>query len=100
MKKENLAIITNEKTYLSEKKYFCDNIDAKSIPEGLNSDFDVRLYVRKSKIERKSHEINLKKIVVSNGLISYIFNILRLIKIDSNIFITLYIYNLFIFAYF
>ena len=83
MKKENLAIITNEKTYLSEKKYFCDNIDAKSIPEGLNSDFDVRLYVRKSKIERKSHEINLKKIVVSNGLISYIFNILRLIKIDS-----------------
>ena len=46
MNKENLAIITNEKTYLSNNSYFCDNIDMKSIPEGLDGKFNLQLFVR------------------------------------------------------
>ena len=41
MKKENLAIISNEKTQFDGKNYFCDNIDMKSIPEGLSKDFEM-----------------------------------------------------------
>ena len=60
MNKENLAIITNEKTYLSNNSYFCDNIDMKSIPEGLDSKFNLQLFVRNSKLQRSTHQINLK----------------------------------------
>ena len=62
MKKENLAIVSNEKTYFDKQNYFCDNIDMKSIPEGLNESFDIQLFVRNSKSERSSHKINLKNI--------------------------------------
>ena len=30
MGKENLAIVSNEKTYMNNQNYFCDNIDMKS----------------------------------------------------------------------
>ena len=43
MNKQNLAIITNEKTYFNNNSYFCDNIDMKSIPEGLDSKFAIAL---------------------------------------------------------
>ena len=46
MGKENLAIVSNEKTYINNQNYFCDNIDMKSIPEGLNKNFDIELFVR------------------------------------------------------
>ena len=77
MNKENLAIISNEKTYFNKENYFCDNIDMKSIPEGLNEKFNLQLFVRGSNFERSSHKINLKKIILSNGIFSYIFNLIR-----------------------
>ena len=80
MKKENLAIVSNEKTHFNKRNYFCDNIDMKSIPEGLNKDFHIRLFVRKSKFERTSHEINLKDVIISGSIISYICNILKTAK--------------------
>ena len=58
MKKENLAIISNEKTHFDGKNYFCDNIDMKSIPEGLDKNFNIELFVRKSKVERSSQKID------------------------------------------
>ena len=57
MNKENLAIISNEKTYFNNKNYFCDNIDMKSIPEGLNEKFNLQLFVRSSNFERSSHKL-------------------------------------------
>ena len=77
MQKENLAIITNEKTSYFNKSFFCDNIDAKSIPEGLNDKFNIKLFVRDSKIKRSSHKINLKNIVISGGITNYIKNIFK-----------------------
>ena len=78
---EDLAVLTNEKTHVTRNKYFCDNIDTKSISESLNKHFKVGLYVRKSNIERKSHKISLKKIVISKGIISYILNIIKTIDL-------------------
>lgn len=77
MNKQNLAIITNEKTYFNNNSYFCDNIDMKSIPEGLDSKYNLQLFVRNSKLERSTHQINLKNIFISQGILSYIFNVLR-----------------------
>ncbi len=77
MDKENLAVITNEKTFLNNDKYFCDNIDMKSLPEGLDKNFNLSLFVRNSKLERSTHEINLKNVFISQGIFSYILNILK-----------------------
>ena len=43
MKLENLSIISNEKTQFDGKNYFCDNIDMKSISEGLSKNFKVEV---------------------------------------------------------
>ena len=48
MKKENLVLITNEKVMKSSTNYLCDNIDIKSIPEGLNKNFQILLVTKKS----------------------------------------------------
>tara|TARA_B100000700_G_scaffold317359_1_gene408599 strand:- start:131 stop:1165 length:1035 start_codon:yes stop_codon:yes gene_type:complete len=83
MKKENLAIISNEKTQFDGKNYFCDNIDMKSIPEGLSKDFEIELFVRKSKLLRTSHKINLNNIVISSGIIAYILKVLKTINLNK-----------------
>ena len=83
MKSENLAIISNEKTHQKNNKFFCDNIDLKSIPEGLDKNFQIELFLRKSKIERVSHEIQLKKIFVSKGIFPFLYKILRRSKINE-----------------
>ena len=49
MKKDkNLVIINNESISKNEKGFYCDNIDMKSIPEGLNENFEVKLILRKT----------------------------------------------------
>ena len=45
---KKLFIISNESIYKSENKYFCDNLDMKSTPEGLSSYFEVNIVARKS----------------------------------------------------
>ena len=46
---QKLFIISNESIYENNDKYFCDNIDLKSTPEGLNKNFEVNIIARKSK---------------------------------------------------
>ena len=46
---KKLIIISNEKTSINGGKTYCENIDLKSIPEGLNKSFDVSLILKKSK---------------------------------------------------
>ena len=83
MKSENLAIISNEKIQQKNNKFFCDNIDLKSIPEGLSENFQIELFLRESKIERISHEIQLKKIFVSNGIVPFLCKILKRSKTNE-----------------
>ena len=57
--KKKLFIFTNESFFLQDEKFFCDNIDLNSGPEGLNKKFDVNLFGRKS-YKKSAHEIILK----------------------------------------
>ena len=69
--KKKLFIFSNESIFTQEGKYFCDNIDLKSSPEGLNKKFEVNLFGRKS-LKKRSHEIKLKRIKAFNNIFSYL----------------------------
>ena len=58
--KKKLFIFTNESIFFQDEKYFCDNLDLKSSPEGLNKKFEVHLFGRKS-AKKKSTRNKIKK---------------------------------------
>ena len=73
--KKKLFIFSNENIYLNDNKYYCDNLDLKSTPEGLNKKFEVNLFGRKSSKQR-SHEVKIKKIKIFNNIFSYLSSII------------------------
>ena len=44
--KKKLFIFSNESVSSKDGKFYCDNIDLKSIPEGLNKKFEVNLFAK------------------------------------------------------
>ena len=77
--KQKLFIFSNESIFLQDGKFFCDNIDLKTTPEGLNKNFDVNLFGRKSNKDR-SHEIKIKKIKIFTNIFSYITTVIESTK--------------------
>ena len=73
--KKKLFIFSNESIYSQEGKFYCDNIDHKTTPEGLNKKFEVNLYGRKSN-KKKFHEIKIKKIKIFNNIFSFISSLI------------------------
>jgi glycosyltransferase involved in cell wall biosynthesis len=73
--KKKLFIFSNESVSSKDGKFYCDNIDLKSTPEGLNKKFEVNLFARVSKNFR-SHEIKLKKIKIFNNIFSYLSSVI------------------------
>ena len=71
--KKKLFIFSNESIYLQEDKFFCDNIDIKTTPEGLNKKFEVNLFGRKSSLKR-AHEIKIKKTKIFSNIFTSAFN--------------------------
>ena len=69
--KKKLFIFSNERISVDNEKFFCDNLDLKSTPEGLNKKFEVNLLGRKSS-KKRSHEIKIKRIKVFNNIFSYL----------------------------
>ena len=49
---KNLVIINNEKVSQKANSFYCDNIDMKSIPEGLSNKLEVLFIGRKSIVEK------------------------------------------------
>ena len=49
MGNKEIYIISNESIQEDSKNYYCDNLDLKSIPEGLNNAFKVNVIARKSR---------------------------------------------------
>ena len=80
--KKKLFIFSNESIYLEDDRFYCDNLDLKSTPEGLNKKFEVNLFGRKSSIKR-SHDIKIKKIKIFNNIFSYISSVITASK-DQN----------------
>ena len=69
MNDKNLVIIDNEKIFEESNNFYCDNIDAKSIPEGLSNIAKTYVIARKSKIKRVQ-KINLTKIKTGSTIIT------------------------------
>lgn len=82
MKKNSLIIISNERTFKKEDNFFCDNIEMKSLPEGLSNFYDITYISRISKVSR-SHAIDLKKISAASNIFTYIYLIFKTIKIPN-----------------
>ena len=77
--KKKLFIFSNESISIEDNKYYCDNLDLKSTPEGLNKKFEVNLLGRKS-FKKRSHEIKLKRIKVFANIFSYLSEVKRATK--------------------
>ncbi|MDC0426686.1 glycosyltransferase [Pelagibacteraceae bacterium] len=73
---KKLFIITNESIFNYKENFFCDNLDLKSTPEGLNKKFEVNIIGRKSK-QIRSHKINIKNIKIYNNIFSYLIGIFK-----------------------
>ena len=79
MKQNKLCIISNEKISNSANNFFCDNLDMKSTPEGLNTNFDIHILARNSS-KARSHKINIEKITLSKTFFGFIYSILKSFK--------------------
>ena len=80
--KKKLFIFSNESIFIQEEKYFCDNIDLKSSPDGLNKKFEVNLFGRKS-YKKRTHEIKLKKIKIFSNIFTYLSEVIKSTKIEN-----------------
>ena len=58
---KDLVIINNEKFFKENDNFYCDNLDLKILPEGLNDYYQVQYIVRSSK-KKKDQKINLKDV--------------------------------------
>ncbi len=76
---QKLFIISNESVYENNNLFFCDNIDLKSTPEGLEKNFEVNLLARRSKVKR-SHQINIQNIKIFGSLIFFLKEIINSLK--------------------
>ncbi len=84
--KKKLFIFSNESIFIEDNKYYCDNLDLKSTPEGLNKKFEVNLLGRKS-FKKRSHEIKIKRIKVFNNIFSYLSEVKRASKSEDSKFL-------------
>ena len=78
----SLVIINNEKVFKENGSFYCDNLDLKVLPEGLNNYHQVKYIVRKSN-KKGSHKINLKDIKVASNIFRFIYFILKTFKISN-----------------
>ena len=84
---KKIVIINNEKVFENEKKFYCDNIDMKSIPEGLGDKLDVLFIARKSNV-KKTHRIGLEKIKIASNIFTFLLNIFKTFRYkNTNYFI-------------
>ena len=77
--KERLVIINNEKCLIKNSSIYCQNLELKSLPEGLNSHFDINLILRKSNVSA-IHKIDVNNIDLSNNILGFIINLLKEFK--------------------
>ena len=84
--KKKLFIFSNESISVENGKFYCDNLDLKSTPEGLNKKFEVNLLGRKS-IKKRSHEIKIKKTKVFNNIFSYLSEVKNASKNEDSKFL-------------
>ena len=97
-KKKNLVIINKEKIFQENGSFYCDNVDMKTIPEGLANNFELCVVASKSKIER-SLKINFKNIKISSNIFNFLLYIFKTFKYKNTNYLLISItpYNFFAF---
>ena len=75
----SLVIINNEKVFKENDSFYCDNLDLKVLPEGLNNYHQVQYIVRQSS-KKGNQKINLKDIKVASNIFKFIYFILKTFK--------------------
>ena len=50
---KKLNIIINERIYQDQNFFYSENIDCKSIVEGLKEKFELKLFARRTKVKKK-----------------------------------------------
>lgn len=78
----SLVIINNEKVFKENGSFYCDNLDLKVLPEGLNDYHHVRYIVRSSNI-KGNQKINLEDIKVASNIFKFIYFIVKTFKIPN-----------------
>ena len=76
MNNKDLIIIENEKIFEENNEYYCDNIEAKSISEGINDFRKTFIIGRKSK-RKGAKKINLNEIKIAPNIFSFILLVLK-----------------------
>ena len=76
---KKLVIINKEKIFEKDNSFFCDNVDIKSIPEGLSKNFKTSVIARRSNIKR-FHKINLENIIIASNIFTFLFSIFKTFK--------------------
>ena len=69
--KKKIYIISNESIHVESNNFSCDNVDLKSIPEGLNNIFDTTIIARQSKLKR-FHLIKKLDVKLAKNIFSFI----------------------------
>jgi len=80
MFQKNLIIINNEKIFTENNNFYCNNLDLKVIPEGLNEYYKVEYIVRKSN-KKGEQKINLKNVKAASNIfkfVSFVFNTFKI----------------------
>jgi len=90
---KSLSIITNERIYFNRNnnKFYAENVDCKTIIDGLKKNFRISLFARYSK-EKKDNLINIKKVLICKNFIYYFLNnffLKKKIKSDYNLIISI-----------
>ena len=62
---KKLVIINKEKIFEKDNNFYCDNVDIKSIAEGLSKNFKTSVIAKKSNIKR-FHKINFENIDIAS----------------------------------
>jgi len=78
-----LTIISNESIYKDNDTYYCDNIESKSVPEGLSKSYEIVNIGRRSKICR-SFKINIKSTYAASNIFSFLYSIFRTFSIKNS----------------
>ena len=76
---KNLVIISNERIFKDGDNFFCENLDLKILPEGLNNYHEVQ-YIARSSASKKNQKINLKNVKVASNILRFIYFVYKTFK--------------------
>ena len=80
---KSLVIINNEKIFKENNNFYCDNLDLKIIPEGLNEYHEVQYIVRSSNKKGKQN-IKLSNVKVTSNIFKFIYFVFKTFKIPND----------------